>query len=80
MEISTKYIIAAIVVLIALFAVYFFKRKDKGSRKLTPLGGIGLALVIAGVLFGDSQYLSYGLFGAAIILGLVDLVIQKKKK
>ena len=80
MEISRQYIIAAIVVLFAIGAAGFFKRGRKDAKRVTPLAGLAYVFVFAGILSGDSRFLSFGLLGAGVIVGVIDSIVENKKK
>jgi hypothetical protein len=74
MNMSIFFIVISIVILlvIALLAIFVAKRQD--GKKLSPLAGLAFGFAIAGIVFGDDRFLSYSLFGAGIILSVIDIV------
>ena len=77
MEIA--WISTSIIALIIIFAVVFFVRKNKKNERLSPLAGLSLFLVLAGILFGDSRVIGYSFIGVGIILAIIDILIKAKK-
>ncbi len=74
------YILATIVI-IGLIAVFkFFILKKRSSAKLSRLAGIAFVLIIAGIAFGDQRLLGYSLMGAGVLLALIDVVLQRRRK
>jgi len=81
---SQIYIAISIVVLAIIALLVFFVSKNKKEKKLTPLTGLAFGFVFAGIYyvstFGDSRLIGYSLFGVAIILGVIDIIMKLKKK
>jgi len=80
MEISQIYLIIAIIALAITLAVIFFVRKGKRKNQLTPLTGLAFAFIIAGIVFVEGRWMSYGFFGVAIILAVIDMIMKTKKR
>jgi hypothetical protein len=74
---TTIYIIAAVLVLIALIAIVFLLSEQRLGKQLTPLASIALVLVISGIVFGDNRAVGYGLMGAGILVAVADIVIKR---
>jgi hypothetical protein len=55
----------AIIALLIVLVMVFFVNRDQRQNRLSPLAGLAFACTIAGILFGDSPYIGYGL----ILLG-----------
>ncbi len=79
MNSSQIYILISIVVLAVIAAVLFIFRGKKPVGKLSTLGGLSLALMVAGIVFGESRLIGYSLIGAGVILAIVDMVRKLRK-
>jgi hypothetical protein len=80
MNISSGYMLVAIAVL-AVIAVLLFLVKPKGkTNRLSPLAALSFAFVVAGILFGERQWLGYGLMGIGIVLAVADIIKKYKKE
>jgi len=80
MDVSQIYIIIAVVVLLVIVAVVFFKRKNKKKERLSPLAGVALGFILAGIFFSGNKWISYSLMGIGIIIAIVDIVLKEKFK
>jgi len=67
--------IAAGAAVIAIIALVVSKGK-KGNA----LTGLALALVLAGLIFGKSQVVGYGLLGVGVILAVIDLIRKLRSR
>ena len=76
------WILIVLTVLIILLAIVFFvkKVKNKKREKITPLTSLAFVFIIAGIVFNDPRAISYSLFGIAVIISIIDIVINKTKK
>jgi hypothetical protein len=66
------YVAVSLVVLAVVAVLVFLTGKNRQSR-LTPLAGLAFAFVVAGIIFGASRFVGYGLLGIGVILALVDI-------
>jgi heme A synthase len=80
MNISQIYILISIAVLLIIGLLIFFVRKDKKSKRLTPLAGLAFGFILAGIIFGDDIIISYSLMGIGVILAIIDIFKHFKKK
>lgn len=83
MEPSQIYILISILALFIITIIIFFvakNNKNKKQKTLTPLAGLAFAFVLAGIIFGDNQLIGYGLIGIGVLLAVIDIVINFKKK
>lgn len=71
---SQIYIAISIVVLAIIAIIVFFMNKNKKDKKLSKLGGLSLAFIIAGIVFGENRLIGYGLIGFGIILAIIDII------
>ena len=77
MNIPQIYIMIVIVVLAIIGALIFFLRKNKETKKLTPVAGLALVFILAGMAFFDNRIIGYSLMGIGIILAVVDIIKKK---
>lgn len=78
MNTSQAYILISIISL-AVILVIFILMKKKTQNLLSPFGGLAFAFVIAGIFFGESRLIGYGLMGAGITIAIVDIIKKSKK-
>jgi len=79
MHMSQIYIAISIVVLAIVGLLVFFMGKSRVNR-LTPLAGIAFGFVLAGILFGESRLVGYGLLGIGVIFAIIDIIQRSKGK
>ncbi len=77
MSASQVYIAIAIVVLAVIAGLVTFAGRRK-EKRLTPLASLAFAFVLAGILFSQERWLSYGLLGIGVILAVVDIFRKGK--
>ena len=78
MDASWTWIVASLVVLAAVGLLVFRVGRAGTRNRLTPLAGLALGLVLAGLVFGEERWLGYGLFAVGVILALVDMVQRSR--
>ncbi|MFN2304982.1 MAG: hypothetical protein ACK2TV_14725 [Anaerolineales bacterium] len=77
---SQIYSLIVILTLVALAGLFiFFRVSRKESKPLTPLMGLGIGCVIAGIVFGEERWLGYGLMGIGVTLSVIDTIINLKE-
>jgi hypothetical protein len=72
--------IAVSIVVLAIVAVLVFLTGKSRQNRLTPLAGLAFAFVVAGIVFGASRFVGYGLLGIGVILALVDIINRSRSK
>jgi hypothetical protein len=72
--------IAISIVVLAVVAVLLFLTGKRKENRLTPLAGLAFGFVLAGIVFGASRFVGYGLLGIGVILALVDIVNRSRSK
>ena len=77
---SSVYVAISIAVLIVVAVLVFVLRGQRSVNRLTPLAGLAFAFVVAGIVFGDNRLIGYGLMGVGVILAVVDMFNQAKRK
>ena len=75
---SSIYLTISIVAVAAVVTVLLLGRGNREQRRLTPLAGVAFAFVIAGVLFGESRVIGYGLLTIGVVLAIVDIFRKAK--
>jgi hypothetical protein len=79
MSSSQIYIAIAIAALAVIAVVYFFIVRKKPQAKFSKLAGLAMVLILAGIIFGESRVVGYGLIGAGVLLAIVDIVRKMRK-
>lgn len=83
MPVSTAgYLVVAALVLLAIVAVAvgaWRGRAGTGTRPLSALGAVAVALVVAGIVFGEPRWLGYGLMAAGVALSVVDILRRRRR-
>jgi hypothetical protein len=59
-----------VIVVLAVIAVLLFVMRGRGGR-ISPLAGVALAFITAGIVFGENRPVGYGLMGTGVILAVV---------
>ncbi len=73
MNVTTSFVLVAVVVLAIVAGLVFLAGGKRSRGRLTPLGSVAFACVLGGILFGENQMLGYGLLGVGVVLALVDM-------
>ena len=79
MESSQIYILISLGILLTIFLVLFFLRRNKKQKRMTILSSLAFAFVIAGIVFRDNQIMSYIFLGMGILLAIIDAIRKIKK-
>ncbi|MFA5129105.1 MAG: hypothetical protein WC445_04080 [Patescibacteria group bacterium] len=74
------YIAMAIVALAIIAGLMFFVKKGNHQYKLSPFAALAFAFVLAGIVFGESRLVGYGLMGIGVLLAVIDMVQKMRKK
>lgn len=76
-----SYILIAIIVLAVIGAVVFaLQSEEKRKRqKISALGSLAFAFVLAGIVFGENRLIGYSLMGTGVVLAVVDMFRKLKK-
>lgn len=76
---NIAYILFAIVVLYIVGVVVLRFSKVKNVQKISPIGGLAFAFVLAGLLLGQNRWVAYTLLGIGVVLAIVDIVLRARK-
>ena len=74
---SQVFVAAAIIMM--FFAMMFIGNKNSKTKRLSILSSIAFGFMIAGIVFSENRFISYGLFVIGIILSIVDAYMKSKK-
>ncbi len=80
---SALYIYVALITLAAIALVVLILKTSAKNRQLSPIAGLSFVILLAGIVFGDEQWLGYGLMAVGIslaVLAITRINIQKRKK
>lgn len=75
---GTAYLVLAILALIVIAVVFVFLVGRK-PRRISPLSSIALALVVAGIAFGESRWVGYTFIGIGVVLAVADAIVTSRK-
>ncbi|MCB2176734.1 MAG: hypothetical protein KQH57_13055 [Actinomycetales bacterium] len=70
------YLVVAVAALAVIGLVVLRARQAPPSR-LSPLTGLGMALVVSAVVFGENRVIGYSLIGAGVTLAVIDIVRRR---
>jgi hypothetical protein len=70
------YIGISIAAFIAILVLLVFKRRK--IHRISTLTILGMNMVMLGIIFGDSRWLSYSLFGVGVLLAVIDAEYIKR--
>jgi membrane-bound ClpP family serine protease len=80
MTMSRFYIAAVVVILVAIALMVFLTRKGRHQERLSTLGGMAFALVLAGLFFGEDRLLGYGLLAVGVTLAIIDVFRRRPNR
>jgi hypothetical protein len=76
---SQIYIIIAIVTLAVIAGLLIFTKRIQPESKLSPLAGLAVASMVAGIVFGENRLIGYSLMGLGVLIALIDIIKKLKK-
>ena len=78
---TSQIYIAISIATIAVIAVLLYRKGWRKEQKgLTPLAGLAFGFILAGILFSEERFVSYSLMGVGVVLAVVDIINQTKRK
>lgn len=78
MTLANAPIIFALLILLLSMSLLFLGNRFKKNKKLSPLTGLALAFIVAGIFFGNSRLLGYSMFGVGIVLTVSNIIIKAR--
>ncbi|MBX9781720.1 MAG: hypothetical protein K2X48_00365 [Chitinophagaceae bacterium] len=80
MTVPSAFILTAMIVL-ALIGIFIFLVKPPDEhRRLSLPASLALFCIIAGMVFGETRWLGYGLLTTGALLAAADIIIKYKKR
>ena len=76
MDESLRYLAVSIAILAAVALLLFIAGRKKPREDLSGLVALSLALITAGMVFGENRLIGYGLIGAGILLAAIDIYLR----
>jgi len=70
------YIGISIAAFIAILVLLVFKRRK--IHRISTLTILGMNMVVLGIIFGDSRWISYSLIGVGVLLAVIDAKYVKR--
>jgi hypothetical protein len=69
------YIGISIAAFIAIIIVLILTRRK--SHRVSTLTMLGITMVVLGIVFGESRWVSYPLIGVGVLLAIIDVIYVK---
>ena len=79
MNVSQIAIAVSIVILAVVALILYRKGWRKDQKGLTPIAGLAFGFILAGIVFGEERFISYGLMGVGVVLAIVDIIKQTRR-
>ena len=76
MDESQRYLAVSIAILAAVALLLFIAGRKRPREDLSGLVVLSLALITAGIVFGENRLVGYGLIGAGILLAAIDIYLM----
>ena len=64
------YIGISIAAFIAILVLLVFNRRK--IHRISTLTMLGMTMIVLGIIFGDSRWISYSLIGVGVLLAIID--------
>ena len=80
MSASAVYVAIGVVTLLAVAVLALALGRRPDAPTLTPLAGLSLGLVVAGIAFAQSRVVGYTFFAAAVGLAALDLARKRGRR
>ena len=64
------YIGISIAAFIAILVLLVFNRRK--INRISTLTMLGMTMIVLGIIFGDSRWISYSLIGVGVLLAIID--------
>jgi uncharacterized membrane-anchored protein YitT (DUF2179 family) len=67
---QTLFVGISIAAFIAILVLLYLKRRK--IHRISTLTMLGMTMVLLGIIFGDSRWISYSLIGVGVLLAVID--------
>jgi hypothetical protein len=78
MTIGNICMIFSVLVLFLLAAIFLSGRRFKKDKKLSPLAGLALACIVAGIFFANRPVIGFSLLAVGVILAIGDIIAKAR--
>lgn len=75
MNSSFPFLLIAIVTMVTLAVVIFYKKQE---QKFTPLASLAFTFVLSGIMFSSNRFVCYGLLFVGVSLAIADILNKSK--
>ena len=77
---ASQITIAVSILILAVVALLLYRKGWRKEQKgLTPIAGLAFGFILAGIVFGEERFISYGLMGVGVVLAIVDIIKQTRR-
>jgi len=77
---ASQITIAVSIVILAVVALLLYRKGWRKEQKgLTPIAGLAFGFILAGIVFSEERFISYGLMGVGVVLAIVDIIKQTRR-
>jgi len=77
---ASQITIAVSIVILAVVALLLYRKGWRKEQKgLTPIAGLAFGFILAGIVFSEERFISYGLMGVGVVLAIVDITKQTRR-
>lgn len=77
---SVIYIMLSLIILAIILILEIFTLKKKKLKKSSKLATSAMTLIVLGIIFGEDRLIGYSLIGVGILLSIIDLIKNLKRK
>jgi lysylphosphatidylglycerol synthetase-like protein (DUF2156 family) len=77
---SLPFIAFSVLLLVIIGILLLIAGKKRTEQQLSHLSLIGMVFIILGIVFGSDRLIGYSFLGAGVIIAVVDVVKNRKKR
>jgi hypothetical protein len=70
----------SLIILAIILILEIFTLKKKKLKKSSKLATSAMTLIVLGIIFGEDRLIGYSLIGVGILLSIIDLIKNLKRK
>jgi hypothetical protein len=78
MDLAVPFLIVGATALVIALLLAFVAGRGRVRRRLTPLSGLALALIVGASVLGSGRPVDYGMLATGLVLAIADLVYRWK--
>ncbi len=72
------YVVISIAAFIAILVLLILNRRK--IHRISTITMLGMTMVVIGIIFGDSRWISYSLIGVGVLLAIIDAKYVKSHR